>query len=134
MRKQLMIGAGMIAATVLLVFVAQARAGEDDTANRFTGLVCKSPEALESVFEIHDANPEDTIQVNVETINKKVADSCNIKTVVTKTDKGVALSFHAAGMDVDVHRFEIFGECSDGFCVYAKFDDQYIGVAGKPSI
>jgi hypothetical protein len=134
MRQQLLIGGAMIAATALLVFVAQARAGTDDTDNRFTGLVCKSPEALQSVFEVHDANPEDPIQSNVAAVNGKVADSCNIKSVVTKSDKGIVLSFHAAGMDVDVHRFEIYAECSDGFCVYAKFDDQYIGVAGKPSI
>ena len=134
MRRQLLIGAGMIAATALLVYAATAKAGTDDTTDHFTGLVCKTPEALQSVFEIHDANPEDPIQANVAIVNGKVADSCNIKSVVTKSDKGAVLSFHAAGMDIDVHRFEIYAECSDGFCVYAKFDDQYIGVAGKPSI
>lgn len=134
MLKNLLIGGGMIGATILLIFASGARAGPDDTDNRFTGLVCKTPEAVRSVFEIHDANPDDPIQVNVETINKKAPDSCNIKSIVTNADKGVVISFHAAGMDIDVKRFGIFAECNDGFCVYAKFDDQYIAVAGKPSI
>ena len=106
-------------ALVLLSTTAHAKTGRSE------GLICKTPEAIESIFALHEANKEATLLENIVAENKVVPDACTYLAAIIETKETVA-SFKFEDKQVDVLKATIEAVCQDGMCAYGDDVDMFI--------
>jgi hypothetical protein len=105
--------APVLAGLLLLSCSATAQA----EITQFTGLVCHSPSAVESVIVLHENNPENSIDENIGIINRKSgADVCAIRSIMAENGDIVS-RFSSNNVRSAVVRVKIYMECKGLLCV-----------------
>ena len=124
MRKEMLIGAGLILGTALLVWAGNARAEE---TTRIAGLLCKSQEGVKSFLAIHESNGQIPLPSALEKINDTMGEDTCIFGVVMGQEKEILDNVPFDGHTADIIRVEVWAECMGGFCIWAKQPDVFVG-------
>ena len=87
--------------------------------DRFKGLICNTPEAIQSVFALHEDDPNKT-PVEVVTMQNQInPDSCMVATVIVEDGKFVK-TFTFQDTSLDIKEAAVKAVCQDGLCKYSE--------------
>ena len=127
MTKQLVIAAGMLAATVLVVFAGRAKAEDIRDVN---AVLCDRVEELESVYAIHQAMPELEFASILEQVKAKIgSDNCLpvlAKVAIIETVKTLENG------TLDILKVDVRTACRDQVCFNFHGQAAYLLLRRKP--
>ena len=129
MHKQLLIAAGMLAATALVVFAGKAKAEDVRNVN---AVLCDRVEELESVYAVHEAMPELEFAGILQQVKAKIgSDNCLpvlAKVAIIETVKTIENG------TLDILKVEVRTACQDQVCFNFHGQTAYLLLRRKPAV
>lgn len=126
----------MVVCTAALIWAANAKA--ETKLDKVTVMVCTKPEAVSSIFALHEGvedNSQERLMTEINMVNQKLGpDTCAFKTIVEEDADHVS-TFTFKNESFDVVKVKVWGECIGQSCVYMQYPDEYIAeqTPGRPA-